>query len=100
MKVYLRKRKLKGKNHLKASYSLYLDIYARKGNRKREFLGIYINDGEDKPDRDAKIKLAENIRAKRLIELINEEQGFPTRLNPQMNFINYYSAIMGRKSTF
>ena len=98
MKVYLRKRKLKGRNHTKACYSLYLDIYARKGNRKREFLGIYIDPKDNKTDRDDKLKLAENIRAKRLIELINQEQGFPTKLNPQMSFIEYYKTLMERKT--
>ena len=98
MKVHLRKRKLKGRKHAKACYSLYLDIYNRKGNRKREFLGIYLDQNDDKTNRDAKLKLAENIRAKRLIELINEEQGFPTKLNPQMSFVEYYKTLMERKT--
>ena len=66
MKIHLRKRKLSGKSHSKSGYSLYLDIYNRKGNRKREFLGIYFEPNDTKTARDDKQKLAESIRAKRL----------------------------------
>ncbi len=66
MKIHLRKRKLSGKSHSKAGYSLYLDIYNRRGNRKREFLGIYFEPNDTKTARDEKQKLAESIRAKRL----------------------------------
>jgi integrase len=97
MKIHIRKRKLTGKSHSKAGYSLYLDIYNRKGNRKREFLGIYFEPTDTKTARDDKQKLAESIRAKRLIELMNEEQGFPTRLNPQMDFVEYYLSLMERR---
>ena len=97
MKIHLRKRKLSGKSHSKAGYSLYLDIYNRKGNRKREFLGIYFEPTDTKTERDDKQKLAESIRAKRLIELINEEQGFPTKLNPQMSFVEYYKSLLESK---
>jgi integrase len=97
MKIHIRKRKLTGKSHSKTGYSLYLDIYNRKGNRKREFLGIYFEPSDTKTERDDKQKLAESIRAKRLIELINEEQGFPTRLNPQMSFIEYYNSLLANK---
>ena len=97
MKIHLRKRKLTGKSHSKAGYSLYLDIYNRKGNRKREFLGIYFEPNDTKTARDEKQKLAESIRAKRLIELMNEEQGFPTRLNPQMSFVEYYKTLTETK---
>jgi len=97
MKVHLRKRKLTGKSHSKAGYSLYLDIYYRKGNRKREFLGIYIDPDDTKTNRDDKLKLAENLKAKRLIELINEEKGIPARLNPQQSFIEYYKTLMDKR---
>ena len=32
-----------------------------------------------------------------MIELINEEQGFPTRLNPQMSFVEYYNTLLESK---
>lgn len=65
---------------------MYLDIYYRKGNRKREFLGIYIDPDDTKTNRDDKLKLAENLKAKRLIELINEEKGIPARYNPRQGY--------------
>jgi integrase len=97
MKIHLRKRKLTGKSHSKAGYSLYLDIYYKKGNRKREFLGIYIDPNDTKTDKEEKTKLAENLKAKRLIELLNEEKGIPTRLNLQMDFIEYYKGLMAKR---
>jgi hypothetical protein len=69
MKVHLRKRKITGKSHSKAGYSLYLDIYYRKGNRKREFLGIYFDPNDTKTSRDEKLKLAENSKQNGLLSL-------------------------------
>jgi integrase len=97
MKIHLRKRKLTGKGHSKAGYSLYLDIYYRKGNRKREYLGIYFEPTDTKTNRDEKQKLAESIKAKRLIELINEEQGISSKLNMQMSFVGFYREQMTKR---
>jgi len=70
MKVHFRKRKMRlKKGTSKPRYSMYLDIYYRKGKRKREFLGIYIEPHEDKTYRNEKLKLAENIKAKRMMFL-------------------------------
>ena len=69
MKVHLRKRKIRSKSSGKPRYSLYLDIYYAKRKRKREFLGIYLDPNDDKTYRQEKLKLAENIKAKRMMEL-------------------------------
>ena len=69
MKVHLRKRKITSKSSSKPRYTLYLDIYYAKRKRKREFLGIYLDPNDDKTYRQEKLKLAENIKAKRMMEL-------------------------------
>ena len=98
MKVHLRKRKMRlKKGSSKPRYSLYLDIYYRKGKRKREFLGIYLEPNEDKTYSNEKLKLAENIKAKRMMELANEQHGFPTKEKLNQNFIAYYEKQMNKR---
>ncbi|MEN8251445.1 MAG: site-specific integrase [Bacteroidota bacterium] len=98
MKVHLRKRKMRLKEGTsKPRYSLYLDIYYRKGKRKREFLGIYLEPNDDKTYRNEKLKLAENIKAKRMMELANEEHGFPTKEKLNQNFIAYFEKQMNKR---
>ncbi|MEN8250680.1 MAG: Arm DNA-binding domain-containing protein [Bacteroidota bacterium] len=94
MKVHLRKRKMRlRKGTSKPRYSLYLDIYYRKGKRKREFLGIYLEPHDDKTYRNEKLKLADNIKAKRMMELANEAHGFPTKEKLNQNFIAYFDGL-------
>jgi integrase len=81
----------------KPRYSLYLDIYYRKGKRKREFLGIYLEPHDDKTYRNEKLKLAENIKAKRMMELANEQHGFPTKEKMNQNFIAYFEKQMNKR---
>ena len=95
MKVHLRKRKITTKGSGKPRYSLYLDIYYAKRKRKREFLGIYLEPNDDKTYQQEKLKLAENIKAKRLLELTNEEFGFPSKERLSKNFISYFQDGMG-----
>ena len=76
---------------------MYLDIYYRKGKRKREFLGIYLEPHEDKTYRNEKLKLAENIKAKRMMELANEAHGFPTKEKLNQNFIAYFEKQMDKR---
>ena len=90
MKVHLRKRQIRSKGSTKPRYSLYLDIYYRKGKRKREFLVIYLEPHDHKTYRQEKLKLAENIKAKRMMELVNEEHGFPNKDKLYQNFIEYF----------
>jgi hypothetical protein len=97
MKVHLRKRKLRNKGSGKPRYSLYLDIYYAKRKRKKEFLGIYLEPNDDKTYRQEKLKLAENIKAKRMIELTNEEFGFPSKDKQKQNFVEYYEIQMNKR---
>ena len=78
MKVHLRKRKLKKSTKSNPRYTLYLDIYHRKGKRKREFLGIYLEPQDTQTIRKEKLELAHRIKAKTMLELTNEEFGFPS----------------------
>lgn len=98
MKVHLRKRKMRlKKGTSKPRYSLYLDIYYRKGKRKREFLGIYLEPHDDKTYHSEKLKLAENIKAKRMMELANEQHGFPTKEKLNQCFITYFEKQMNKR---
>ena len=58
MKVHLRKRKLRKSTKSNPYYSLYLDIYHRKGKRKREFLSIYLEPQDTQTHRKEKMELA------------------------------------------
>ena len=98
MKVHLRKRKMRlKKGTSKPRYSLFLDIYYRKGKRKREFLGIYLEPNDDKTYWNEKLKLAENIKAKRMMELANEQHGFPTKEKLNQNFITYFEKQLNKR---
>jgi len=98
MKVHLRKRELSQKESGKPRYSLYLDIYYSKLKRVREFLGIYIDPKEDKTFRQEKLGIAENIKAKRTLELLNEEYGFPSKEKQKQNFVEYFEHQMNRRT--
>lgn len=93
MKVTLRKREKNGK------ISLYLDYYHR-GKRKYEYLRLYLT---PKPkslvDRDTNkktLELAENIRAKRQLEIQNGIYGFNDVEKLNSSFIDYVE-IMAEK---
>ena len=76
---------------------MYLDIYYRKGKRKREFLDIYLEPNEDKTYRNEKLKLAENIKARRMMEWANKQHGFPTKEKLNQNFIAYFEKQMDKR---
>ena len=98
MKVHLRKRELSKQGPGKPRYSLYLDIYYSKLKRVREFIGIYLDPKENKTYRQEKLGLAENIKAKRTLELINEEYGFPSKEKQKQNFVEYFEYQMNRRT--
>ena len=100
MKVHLRKRELKKQGSGKPRHSLYLDIYYSRFKRIREFLGIYLDPKEDKTYKNEKLQLAENLKAKRQLELLNEEYGFPSKEKQKQNFVEYFQYQMNRRTGY
>jgi len=78
--IKLRKRVRKNKTQL------YLDIYLN-GIRKIEGLNIYLT--KDKNHNKELIRLAEGIRAKKELELMNSEYGFVSASMKNLNFVEY-----------
>lgn len=72
--------------------SLYLDIYLN-GERSYEYLRLYLIPEKTREDRQKNIetlKLAEAIRAKRVVELLNGEYGFKRPYAEETLFYDYY----------
>ncbi len=67
--------------------SLYLDVY-HAGKRAYEFLDIYLT--KDRQANKESLKLAESIKAKRIIEIQNSEHGFIPAFKKKANFIDYF----------
>lgn len=79
--------------------SLYLDIY-RNGKREYEFLKLYLVPELTKADKkknDETMKLAEAIKAKRTVELMNGEYGFKSQYKTDTPFFDYYSAMCEKR---
>lgn len=79
--------------------SLYLDIY-RNGKREYEFLKLYLVPELTKADKkknDETMKLAEAIKAKRTVELMNGEYGFKQHYKTDTPFFEYYSAMCEKR---
>ena len=72
--------------------SLYLDIY-KEGERTYEFLKLYLVPEKSAQDRTANentMKLAEAIKAKKIVEMQNNEHGFNnTTANSKMLLIDW-----------
>lgn len=86
MPVYLRKKEYK------ARYRYYLDIY-QKGQRHYEFLDLYQYKGKNpfdvKSNKEHK-ELAENIRAKKQIELQSDSYDIEPKHKQQIYFLPYF----------
>jgi len=93
--VRLRKKTLKN-----GEQSLYLDIYWN-GKRSKEFLRLYLVKPQNQIDRENNkqtLELAEKIRAKRQIELANNQWGFTTNFKLDINFIEYFQSLSKKKN--
>lgn len=92
--VRLRKKELANSNQ-----SLYLDIYWN-GKRKKEYLKLHLVKPHTPFDRDSNKKimaLAENIRAKRQMELQNNGYGFANDFKQDTNFIEYFKTLIEKR---
>lgn len=108
MKVFLRQRKQTSKGRT----SLYLEIY--KGTTKTadgkvkpvrtyEYLNLYLIDKPNNPiDKDSNKsvkKMAENIKAKRELEIQAGSYGFTSGFKLQANFIEYFESMTSKKES-
>lgn len=88
--VTLREKKLASGN-----ISLYLDVY-RDGKRKYEFLKLYITKASNPLEREVNRQTratAQAIKAKRQIELQNNEYGFNSQFKSDTPFLEYYRKL-------
>ena len=92
--IRLRKRKTPTGNT-----SLYLDIYLN-GVRTYEYLKMYLVPERTRADKEKNretLKLAEAIKAKRIVELRNGEYGFKDDFASDTIFFDYYMAMCEKR---
>lgn len=88
--VRLRQRTISGGRH-----SLYLDIYVN-GRREYEFLKLYLipeRTREDKEHNRETMRLAEAVKAQRLVDVQNDRFGFESAYKLDTVFIDYYKKM-------
>ncbi|WP_053826051.1 site-specific integrase [Lascolabacillus massiliensis] len=93
--VTLREKKLANGN-----ISLYLDIY-RDGKRSYEFLKLYITKATTPLEREVNRQTratAQAIKAKRQIELQNNEYGFNSQFKLDTPFLEYYRHMCNERA--
>lgn len=91
--IRLRKKELKNNN-----ISLYLDIYYN-GKRTYEYLKLYLTKGTSKSDKEHNkrtLNLANTIKAKRILELHNNQYGFNNK-NKKVLLLPYYEHVFSQK---
>jgi integrase len=101
-KVTLRMKRISGKRQ-----SLYLDFYPPIPNpetgklTRREFLGLYIFEKPktplDKQHNKETEALAENIRARRQIEIQNGQYGFLSDHKRNADFVTYFKSLADKR---
>lgn len=92
--------KIRVKHLANGNKSIYLDMYMN-GKRKYEFLKLYIIPEFNKSDRvrnSETLKLANAIKAQRIIELQNQVHGFKTNKVSHIKLIDYLQSVAEKKS--
>lgn len=82
--------------------SLYLEIN-KDGMRRYEFLKLYLTNGKSKADRQEDKRtweLAEAIRAKRVVEIRNNQYGFTDHENGKADVAQFINRIANRKNQY
>ncbi len=92
--IRLRQRKMATGN-----ISLYLDIYI-DGKRTYEYLKMYLIPEKTRADKEKNketLKLADAVRAKRVIELRNGQFGFKNKTTGKLRFFDYYRELCEKR---
>lgn len=92
--IRIRKRALRNGN-----ISLYLDIYMN-GKRSYEFLNLYLVPEKTRADKEKNketLKLADAVRAQRVVEFQNGRFGFEDGYKLDTNFLEYYRMLCERR---
>ena len=91
MKINLRKKKGR-----KDKINLYLDLYVN-GKRHYEFLNLHLfqtpKTTKEREHNKSTELLAENIKAKRQLELQNDENGFVVNARKNVDFLEYFNSL-------
>ncbi len=91
--------KLRKRPNASGSVSLYLDIYL-DGRRSYEWLKLYLIPEQTRADKEKNIetlRLAEAIRAKRIVDLRNGKFGFDGGFAQHTRFFDYYCAMCEKR---
>jgi len=91
--------KLRKRPNTSGTVSLYLDIYTN-GKRSYEWLKLYLVPEKTKQDREKNIetmRLAEAIKAKRIVALKNGRFGFEQQFAMQTRFFDYYRNMCSKR---
>ena len=79
--------------------SLYLDIYIN-GRRSYEYLKMYLIPERTRADKEKNretLRLADAIRAKRVVELRNGQYGFQAQFATSTRFFDYYRSLCEKR---
>lgn len=93
--------RLREKKLLNGDISLYLDIYIN-GKRRYEFLKLYLVREVTKTDKEQNkqtLLLANSIKAKRQIEIQNNEYGFRNNFKAGTNLFEYIKSLETKKKS-
>lgn len=91
--------KLRKRPNASGSVSLYLDIYL-DGRRSYEWLKLYLIPEQTRADKEKNaetLRLAEAIRAKRIVDLRNGKYGFDGGYAQHTRFFDYYCAMCEKR---